>query len=207
MLVNWRNIWGPSDVPSPDLPLVDDKGTIMVAPVAILQPRVISRTMNLTYSGSFTGWTCRNRKQFGRMHRLSGRFFHPSIREVKDANIRRGLLSGTLKLLQLLSLHSPFSKQRRKPIQWTTWPIPAIPVCFSRSFQFDFILKSWSSTRVVSFVTLKEAESAPCGGVDGPVRPRWTGCWCTCLPPVQVFLLGVPWRHARVPDDTDGPHE
>jgi hypothetical protein len=48
---------------------------------------------------------------------LSGRFFHPSIREVKDANIRRGLLSGTLKLLQLLSLHSPFSKQRRKPIQ------------------------------------------------------------------------------------------
>jgi hypothetical protein len=34
---------GPSAVPSPDLPLIDDKGTIKVAPIAILQRRMIPR--------------------------------------------------------------------------------------------------------------------------------------------------------------------
>lgn len=34
---------GPKAVPSTDLPLLDDKGNIKVAPVAVLQRRVISR--------------------------------------------------------------------------------------------------------------------------------------------------------------------
>jgi hypothetical protein len=56
-----------------------------VAPIAILQRRMIPRNNEPVVHGSFTGWICLNLRQLGRMHHLSGRFSHPSILEVKDA--------------------------------------------------------------------------------------------------------------------------
>jgi hypothetical protein len=53
-----KNHLGPKAIPTPALPLIDDKGNNKVAPSAILQRRVIptfQETMNQLFNGSYVG--------------------------------------------------------------------------------------------------------------------------------------------------------
>jgi hypothetical protein len=58
---------GPTAVPTPDLPLIDEKGTIKVAPEAILNRRLIPRNNELVVQWLIQWMNLTALKQVGKM--------------------------------------------------------------------------------------------------------------------------------------------
>jgi len=74
----------PKVVPTPDLPLIDDNGNIKVAPLAILERRMIPRNNELVVQWLIHWINLPKQRPHGKMQISSARYFHHSILEDKD---------------------------------------------------------------------------------------------------------------------------